>query len=214
MTAFIRQEALEKAREIHLKADEEFAIEKSKLVRSETASIDKEYEKKFNTASMSQQITRSTMGNKTRLRVLGARQALLDDLFEEARGRIKEVGSGKGKGKGGGDYEGMLTGLILEGIYALGEKKAVLRCREKDKGKAQNAAKKASEEYKEHMGSECEIRVDEKEWLPEESYVGPPVLSHTLGSQRSGAFDLLLSTNSQTEQAASSSSAVRRAGSS
>jgi V-type H+-transporting ATPase subunit E len=29
MTAFIRQEALEKAREIHLKADEEFSIEKS-----------------------------------------------------------------------------------------------------------------------------------------------------------------------------------------
>ena len=40
MTAFIRQEALEKAREIQLKADEEFAIEKSKLVRQETASID------------------------------------------------------------------------------------------------------------------------------------------------------------------------------
>ena len=33
MTAFIRQEALEKAREIHLKADEEFSIEKSKLVQ-------------------------------------------------------------------------------------------------------------------------------------------------------------------------------------
>jgi len=40
MTAFIRQEALEKAREIQLKADEEFAIEKSKLVRQETSSID------------------------------------------------------------------------------------------------------------------------------------------------------------------------------
>src|SRR5271163_3571815 len=60
MTAFIRQEALEKAREIQLKADEEFAIEKSKLVREETASIDASYEKKFKQAGMSQQITRST----------------------------------------------------------------------------------------------------------------------------------------------------------
>ena len=57
MTAFIRQEALEKAREIHLKADEEFSIEKSKLVRQETQSIDAEFQKKFSSAGMSQQIT-------------------------------------------------------------------------------------------------------------------------------------------------------------
>ncbi|CRK27987.1 hypothetical protein BN1723_014064 [Verticillium longisporum] len=36
MTAFIKQEAMEKAREIEIKANEEFAIEKSKLVRQET----------------------------------------------------------------------------------------------------------------------------------------------------------------------------------
>ncbi|KAL8684706.1 MAG: hypothetical protein Q9224_006177, partial [Gallowayella concinna] len=68
MTAFIRQEALEKAKEIHIKADEEFAIEKSKLVRQETSSIDSQYEKKFKQAGMSQQITRSTLANKTRLK--------------------------------------------------------------------------------------------------------------------------------------------------
>ena len=76
MTAFIRQEALEKANEIQLKADEEFAIEKSKLVRQETSSIDSSYEKKFKQATMSQQITRSTVANKTRLKVLAARQEL------------------------------------------------------------------------------------------------------------------------------------------
>ena len=70
MTAFIKQEALEKAREIQLKADEEFAIEKSKLVRQETAAIDTLYEKKFKQAAMSQQITRSTLANKTRLRAV------------------------------------------------------------------------------------------------------------------------------------------------
>ena len=35
MTAFIKQEASEKAREIEIKADEEFAIEKAKLVQQE-----------------------------------------------------------------------------------------------------------------------------------------------------------------------------------
>src|ERR1700761_8119561 len=165
MTAFIRQEALEKAREIELKADEEFAIEKSKLVREEIASIDSSYEKKFKQAGMSQQITRSTMANKTRIKVLSARQELLDKLFEEARKKLVDAGS---KSK---NYEEVLKGLILEGMYLLAEKKLSLRCRKADKEKVQSAAKKASEEYKKHMGSESEAGGDEKNWLPEDSYV-------------------------------------------
>lgn len=162
MTAFIRQEALEKAREIQLKADEEFAIEKSKLVREEIAAIDTQYEKKFKQASMSQQITRSTMANKTRIKVLSARQELLDQLFEEARKKLSETGS---KSK---NYEEVLKGLILEGMYLLFEKKVGLRCRKADKEKVQSAAKKAAAEYKEKVGSEVETVIDEKDWLPDE----------------------------------------------
>jgi V-type H+-transporting ATPase subunit E len=176
MTAFIRQEALEKAREIQLKADEEFAIEKSKLVREEIAAIDSQYEKKFKQASMSQQITRSTMANKTRIKVLSARQELLDKLFEEARKKLADTGS---KSK---NYEEVLKGLMLEAMYLLAEKKVSVRCRKADKDKVQSAAKKASEEYKKHMGSESEVVVDEKEWLPEGSYVSIP------SSRRSAAI--------------------------
>jgi V-type H+-transporting ATPase subunit E len=163
MTAFIRQEALEKAREIQLKADEEFAIEKSKLVREEIAAIDREYEKKFKQASMSQQITRSTMANKTRLKVLSARQSLLDDLFEQARNQMAESGT---KSK---NYEEILKGLILEGLYMLNEKKLQVRCRKDDKDKVQSAAKKAAAEYKEKVGNDCEPVIDEKNPLPDES---------------------------------------------
>ena len=164
MTAFIRQEALEKAREIQLKADEEFAIEKSKLVREETSSIDKEYEKKFKQASMSQQITRSTMSNKTRLKVLSARQSLLDDLFEQTRDKVGKAAEGK-------NYDAILKGLILEGMYMLNEKKLIIRCRKADKSKVEKASKEAGEEYKETMGNECETTIDEKNMLPDDSYV-------------------------------------------
>lgn len=44
--AFIKQEAVEKAREIQIKADEEFAIEKGKIVRQEAINIDAQYDKK------------------------------------------------------------------------------------------------------------------------------------------------------------------------
>jgi len=166
MTAFIHQEAMEKAKEIEIKADEEFAIEKSKLVREEIASIDSSYEKKFKQASMSQQITRSTMANKTRIKVLSARQELLDRLFEDARKKLSDTGS---KNK---NYEEVLKGLILEGMYLLAERKVSVRCRKVDKEKVSNAAKKASEEYKKQMGSESQVAVDEKDWLPEDSAGG------------------------------------------
>lgn len=162
MTAFIRQEALEKAREIQLKADEEFAIEKSKLVRQETQSIDSEYEKKFKSASMSQQITRSTQSNKTRLRVLGARQELLDKLFEDARKKIGQTSKDK-------KYEEILKGLILEGMYILNETKIGLRCRKADKDKVEKAAKAASEEFKKALKTESHAKIDEKNYLPEDS---------------------------------------------
>ena len=162
MTAFIRQEALEKAREIHLKADEEFAIEKSKLVRQETSSIDSQYEKKFKQASMSQQITRSTMANKTRLRVLSARQALLDELFEETRGKIGEAAKEK-------DYGSVLKGLILEGMYLLCEPKVAIRAKKSEKSEVEKAAKAAEKEYKDNMGEKIETMIDEKNPIPDGS---------------------------------------------
>ena len=164
MTAFIRQEALEKAREIHLKADEEFAIEKSKLVRQETQSIDSTYEKRFKQAAMSQQITRSTMSNKTRLKVLSARQGLLDDLFEKARGKITEV-SKRDEGK----YQAVLKGLVLEALYAMSEKKVAVRARKADYDMVRKAIEEASKEFKENTGMEVEAKIDESDPLPEGS---------------------------------------------
>ena len=158
MTAFIRQEALEKAREIHLKADEEFSIEKSKLVRQETQRIDAEYEKKHKQAGMSQQITASTLANRQRLRVLASKQELLDGLFEQAGKKLAEtVGAGNGsggkKGKknggaGGVDYESVLKGLVLEGLYALVESKVSIRCRKKDTEVVKKAIEAAKKEGK------------------------------------------------------------------
>lgn len=164
MTAFIRQEALEKAKEIQIKADEEFAIEKSKLVRQETSTIDSTYAKKHKQAAMSQQITRSTLANKTRIKVLSARQELLDELFEKARERLAGYSGEKG-------YEGMCKGLILEGLYALNEGKVVVRAREKDYGVVKKAMQGAKGEYKEKLGREVQVELDEKNPQPEGSYV-------------------------------------------
>lgn len=161
MTAFIRQEAMEKAREIEIKADEEFAIEKSKLVRQETSSIDTTYEKKFKQAQMSQQITRSTVSNKTRLKVLSARQELLDGIFEQAQKKLGGITKDKAK------YEEILKNSILEGFYALNESKLQIRARKADYDIVKKAIEKACKEYKEKTKKGIEASIDEENPQPE-----------------------------------------------
>jgi V-type H+-transporting ATPase subunit E len=163
MTAFIRQEAMEKANEIRLKADEEFAIEKSKLVRQETSSIDSSYEKKFKQASMSQQITRSTLSNKSRLRLLSSRQELLDRLFEDSSKKLNEISKDKKK------YQGILKNLILEGSYALNEDKLQVRLRKADYDVGKKAIEEAQTEFKKNMDKDVSITIDESDPLPEGS---------------------------------------------
>jgi len=161
MTAFIKQEATEKGREIEIKADEEFAIEKSKLVRQETSSVDTQYEKKFKQATMSQQITRSTVANKTRLKVLSARQELLDGIFEQAQKKLGEATRDKGK------YQGILKNLMLEGFYALNESKVQVRGRKQDYDTIKKAIDAACKECKEKTKKDISASIDEENPQPE-----------------------------------------------
>ncbi|KAL7817259.1 ATPase, V1/A1 complex, subunit E [Trichoderma gracile] len=155
MTAFIKQEAMEKAREIEIKANEEFEIEKSKLVRQETDAIDTQYEKKFKQATMSQQITRSTVANKTRLKVLGARQELLDGIFDEARRQLAAVV------KDGARYQKTLNGLVLEGFYAMNEPELQVRAKKADYDAVKKAIEEAAKEYKNKVGKDVSATIDE-----------------------------------------------------
>ncbi|KAL7899764.1 vacuolar ATP synthase subunit E [Trichoderma sp. SZMC 28014] len=170
MTAFIKQEAMEKAREIEIKANEEFEIEKSKLVRQETDAIDTQYEKKFKQATMSQQITRSTVANKTRLKVLGARQELLDSIFDEARKQLAAGVSDKDK------YQKTLTGLVLEGFYAMNESEVQLRAKKSDYDAVKKAVEEAAKEYKKEVGKDVSATIDESNPLDDSTAGGIIIL--------------------------------------
>ncbi|KAF4971093.1 hypothetical protein FSARC_1984 [Fusarium sarcochroum] len=171
MTAFIKQEAMEKAREIEIKANEEFEIEKSKLVRQETDAIDSQYEKKFKQATMSQQITRSTVANKTRLKVLGSRQELLDNIFEEAQKKLAEGAKDKAK------YQKALKGLLLEGFYALNEPELQVRSRKKDFDVVKKAIEEAAKEFKKELGKDVTAKLQEENPLPEEIAGGVAIIN-------------------------------------
>ncbi|KAK9473228.1 ATPase, V1/A1 complex, subunit E [Dipodascopsis tothii] len=169
LVQFIKQEALEKAREIQISADEDFAIEKAKLVRYETSIIDQQYERKTKQAGLAQQITKSNITNKTRLRVLAARQAVLDDVFAKAEVELKKVTADTAA------YQALLKDLILEGAFVLYEPAVAVSAREADYDVVKAAIPQAEAAFKEAAGFEVKISVA-AEALPAESAGGVIVI--------------------------------------
>ncbi|KAB5588387.1 V-type H+-transporting ATPase subunit E [Ceratobasidium theobromae] len=169
MVAFIRQEAMEKAREIKVKADEDFNIEKAKIVRAETLAIDAEYAKKRKQAETALKIAQSTQTNKSRLKLLHAREQHLSELFNVARNKLLELSQDEEK------YEALLKHVIVQGLLALLEPSATVSVREKDVALAQKAVQAAQAEYTEISGRE--VQVDVEGTLPETSAGGVKLVS-------------------------------------
>ncbi|CAO1622758.1 unnamed protein product [Parajaminaea phylloscopi] len=170
MVAFIKQEAMEKAREIQVKADEEFAIEKSKIVRQEAINIDNTYEKKIKQTKVANKIAESNATNKSRLEVLQARESHLQDLFEAARSKLASLSEDKQK------YGPLLTQLILQGLLQLLEPKVEVTGRDKDKDQLKKSADEAKKLYKEKSGRDVEITT--KAGLSKESSGGVKLAGH------------------------------------
>ncbi|KAI0746836.1 ATPase V1/A1 complex subunit E [Daedaleopsis nitida] len=153
MVAFIKQEALEKAREIKVKADEEFAIEKAKLVKQEQQAIDAQYEKKRKGAEVAQKIAHSTLTNKSRLKLLQQREEHLQDLFATARQEIDALAKDEGR------YVQFLQGVMVQGFLNLLEPDVTVHARAKDVTIAQSAADGAAKQYKEISGRSVKVTV-------------------------------------------------------
>jgi V-type H+-transporting ATPase subunit E len=112
---------------------------------------------------MSQQITRSTVSNKSRLRILSARQELLNRLFEDANKKLANVTKDKKK------YQGIMKNLVLEGAYALAEDKLQVKVRKADYDLTKKAIEEAQTEYKKNISQDVAITIDESDPLPEDS---------------------------------------------
>jgi len=173
MKAFIEKEAQEKAKEIRLKADEEYEIEKASIVRSETAAIDSAYEQKLKKAALAQQITKSTIGNKTRLRVLSEKEKVLNELFEEAEKGLVKLTANKG------EYKPILEGLIEEALYALLEDEVTLKVRESDVSLAKEAAETAAKKFEEKAKFAVKVSVSDLDYLSSELAGGVVAVNKT-----------------------------------
>ncbi|PWN25108.1 putative vacuolar ATP synthase subunit E [Jaminaea rosea] len=146
---------MEKAREIQVKADEEFAIEKSKIVRQEAISIEAAHDKKIKQAQVANKISESNATNKSRLSILQARETHLQDLFEGARSQLASLSKDSSK------YQPLVTQLIVQGLLTLLEDKVSVTGRSADQDLIKKSADEAKKQYKEKSGRDVEIEVRE-----------------------------------------------------
>nr|XP_061812352.1 V-type proton ATPase subunit E 1-like isoform X3 [Nerophis lumbriciformis] len=82
MMAFIEQEASEKVEEIDAKAEEEFNIEKGRLVQTQRVKIMDYYEKKEKQIEQHKKIQMSNLMNQARLKVLKARDDMITGFYQ------------------------------------------------------------------------------------------------------------------------------------
>ena len=159
MMAFIEQEANEKAEEIDAKAEEEFNIEKGRLVQQQRLKIMEYYEKKEKQVELQKKIQSSNMLNQARLRVLKVREDHVRNLLDEPRKRLADVPKDEKL------YSELLTALTVQALFQLMEPAVTLRVRQVDKSLVESVLSKAQNDYKAQIKKDTVLKVDTDNWL-------------------------------------------------
>jgi len=171
MMAFIEQEANEKAEEIDAKAEEEFNIEKGRLVQQQRLKIMEFYERKEKQVELQKKIQSSNMLNQARLKTLKARDDHVSSVLEEAKMRLASITKDKQK------YSGILQSLLTQGLCQLLEAQVFVRCRQEDQALVENAIPAALAEYKTKVAKDCQVKLDTENWLSADRTGGLEILA-------------------------------------
>lgn len=166
MMAFIEQEANEKAEEIDAKAEEEFNIEKGRLVQEQRIKIMEYYEKKEKQVELDRKIQNSHMLNQARLRILKARGEHIRTILDEARKSLLDVTKDTER------YKGLLAKLIEQALYRMNEPEVSIKCRQMDLELVREVLEGALATYTKHSGIACKAKIDEQDFLPADSCGG------------------------------------------
>nr|CAB3224680.1 V-type proton ATPase subunit E-like [Phallusia mammillata] len=173
MIAFIDQEADEKVDEINAKAEEEFEIEKSRLVQQQRQKIMSFYERKEKQLEQQKKVQQSQLVNAARLKILKVREDHIEAILNEARSRLSEIQHDKAR------YTELMSGLIAQGLFQILEDVVVVQCVKEDVDIVKKAVTKAHAQYKKDTGSDVNIVINERDFLTPDTCGGVFMTSKT-----------------------------------
>jgi len=173
MVQFIHQEAKEKAAEIKLKTDEEFNIEKLRMVEAEKQKIRAEYERKEKQVEVQKRIEQSKEVRNSRLKALEARDQGMEILLAEAMKMLPSSMVNTPK------YPGLLESLIVEALIQLADQNVEVKPVKDQTTQVKNALPKAIAKFKEWA-----VKTKGAEWAADINvtmYTGEPLPANSLG---------------------------------
>jgi V-type H+-transporting ATPase subunit E len=113
MIAFIEAEAQEKVTEIEQQAQEDYDIEKQKLVEADRAKIRADVEKKKRAIEIDRRVQRANHSKAQRMKVMEQRRQILENLQGQVKTKLQTLGSDSGKNKA------LLEGLMKQSALAI-----------------------------------------------------------------------------------------------
>nr|CAG4639586.1 EOG090X0F8Y [Daphnia magna] len=160
MMGFIEQEANEKVEEIDAKAEEEFNIEKGRLVQQQRLKIMEFYERKEKQVELQKKIQSSNLLNQARLKVLQAQQQHIQNLLAESRTRLAKSSADRS------NYTRVICDLIIQALFQIMEPVVTIRCRQVDLELVESVLPEAIAKYSEAMHKPCQINIAKENFLP------------------------------------------------
>lgn len=175
MVKFIQKEAKEKASEIEVKTEEEFTIEKARLVQTQKQKIAADFARREQQVQVDKKIAHSHEITRSRLAILRARERGTVKVLEQASAQLEKLSKGEG-------YKDLLVSLILQALQKLGDETEVLvQCREEDRDVAAEAVEIAKQ-TREKAGEPVKLVLDLKNYLaPSREKAGPKTLNTCSG---------------------------------
>ncbi|PXF45292.1 V-type proton ATPase subunit E3 [Gracilariopsis chorda] len=172
MVSFIRQEAKDKSNEIRVKAEEDFNIRKLSTVEAAREKIRAEYEKKVKQIDINRKIAKSTDQNAARLQQLKARDAILQETYDDAAKKLSQLPESDPEA-----YHALLKALIQQGLNVLNDKDVVVRCRRVDAEIVKSSLPSLTEEYVASTKDAATIVLDSDTYLSDNCTGGVVLLS-------------------------------------
>uniref|UniRef100_A0A2K6Q4X3 ATPase H+ transporting V1 subunit E1 n=1 Tax=Rhinopithecus roxellana TaxID=61622 RepID=A0A2K6Q4X3_RHIRO len=148
--------------DVQKQAEEEFNIEKGRLVQTQRLKIMEYYEKKEKQIEQQKKIQMSNLMNQARLKVLRARDDLITDLLNEAKQRLSKVVKDTTR------YQVLLDGLVLQSVEFLDTCFIVSSNTSHCFLYFQAAVQKAIPMYKIATKNDVDVQIDQESYLPED----------------------------------------------
>ncbi|CAJ1038148.1 putative ATP synthase [Leishmania braziliensis MHOM/BR/75/M2904] len=153
MIDFIEREAQEKVEELEAAAQEEYDVEKMRLVEAEKTKIRVMAEKKLKQVDVDRRVARANYSKLQRMRVIKERVTIVEHLLEQMRQRIVAMV------KNPSQYNPMLVSLIRQSLMSI-RTDAVIQCRKEDEAEIECEIPMLERWYKEKTGATISIQVN------------------------------------------------------